>query len=177
MERLTFEHDGKMALCCGEEDAGPCDCKFGADDCAACNPCEIEQAAIDRLAAYEETGLEPEEITTKPEGCVFYCNRKCTLDADWCAEGPGCQRELTQETAMHLLELAWAEKGGRLVVLPEVGKGDLDSFKDFLEDVFKDAAQYDPTVGIYGMRSGEIKLANALMEALRSYDALGPWNT
>lgn len=77
----------------------------------------------------------------------------------------------------HLQELAQAEKGGRLVVLPEVWKDDLDAFKDGLEDYFKDAADYAPDVGIFGMRDGETKLANALMEALRSYDALGPWNT
>lgn len=74
--------------------------------------------AICQLADYEDTGLGPQEITTEPYGCVFYCNRKCNLDGDWCCEGPGCQQEINAETAKHLLELAQAEKDGRLVVLP-----------------------------------------------------------
>lgn len=72
----------------------------------------------DRLAAYEDTGLEPEEITTEPYGCVFYCNRKCNLYGDFCAEGPGCPDEIGAEAVKHLLELAKAEEDGRLVVLP-----------------------------------------------------------
>lgn len=72
----------------------------------------------DRLAAYEDTGLEPEEITTEPYGCVFYCNRKCNLYGDFCAEGPGCPDEIGAEAVKHLLELAKAEEGGWLVVLP-----------------------------------------------------------
>lgn len=74
--------------------------------------------ALLRLAAYEDTGLGPDEITTEPYGCAFYCNRKCNLDGDWCAEGPGCPYEIKAETAKHLLEFAQAEKDGRLVVLP-----------------------------------------------------------
>lgn len=74
--------------------------------------------AIVRLAAYEDKGLLPDEITTEPYGCVFYCNRKCNLNDDFCAEGPGCPWELSAEAAKHLLELAQAEKDERLVVLP-----------------------------------------------------------
>ena len=72
-----------------------------------------DQARLDRLAAYEDTGLEPEEITVKPHPCAFYCNRRCTLDNDWCAEGPGCQRELSAEDARRLRELLEAERDGR----------------------------------------------------------------
>ena len=86
---------------------------FGAfDEICALSEC------VDRLAAYEDTGLKPDEITTEPYGCVFYCNRKCNLDGDFCAEGPGCPREIDAGAAKHLLELAQAEKDGRLVVLP-----------------------------------------------------------
>lgn len=83
-------------------------------DRSKCGPLAI----IDRLAAYEDTGLGPDEITTEPYGCVFYCNRKCNLDGDWCAEGPGCPYEIGAETAKRLLELARAEKDGRLKVIP-----------------------------------------------------------
>lgn len=70
------------------------------------------------LKKYKATRLDPEEITTEPYGCVFYCNRKCNLDGDFCAEGPGCPYEIGAETAKHILELAQAEKDGRLVVMP-----------------------------------------------------------
>lgn len=64
-----------------------------------------ERKAFDRLAAYEDTGLEPEEIKEGIEvGKELFFER-----ADLYAElGP----------IDHLLELAQAEKDGRLVVLP-----------------------------------------------------------
>ena len=108
MERLTKRIDGEAVL---QECNGPC---------KSCNgvSCEDVFQVFDRLAAYEDTGLRPEEITTEPYGCVFYFNRKCNLDGDFCAEGPGCPHEIDAKTAKHLLELAQAEKDGRLVVLP-----------------------------------------------------------
>ena len=57
----------------------------------------------ERLRDYEDTGLEPEEITTGKAACVFYCNRRCNLDGDWCPEGPGCRWELSPEAAMALI--------------------------------------------------------------------------
>lgn len=101
-------------VCCTHFEGG--DCQAIQGHCA--DRCAWEEAAWERLAAYEDTGLEPEEITTEPYGCVFYCNRKCNLDGDFCAEGPGCPHEINAETAKHLLELAQAEKDGMLVVLP-----------------------------------------------------------
>nr|DAG79061.1 MAG TPA: hypothetical protein [Caudoviricetes sp.] len=55
MERLTMWYDGNHAICENEE------CTSG--DCPFADPiCEQVQNIIDRLAAYEDTGLEPEEI-------------------------------------------------------------------------------------------------------------------
>lgn len=82
-------------------------------------PRNIPEERFLKLAAYEDHGLQPEEITAEPYGCVFYCNRKCNLDGDFCVEGPGCPYEIGAEAAKHLLELAQAEKDGRLVVLPD----------------------------------------------------------
>ena len=65
--------------------------------------CEEISKIVDRLAAYEDTGLEPEEITPGQPSCVFYCNRQCNLDGDFCPEGPGCPRELIPDAALHLL--------------------------------------------------------------------------
>lgn len=112
MERLTEHHVNKTLgayMVC----SGAC-IKEDFD----CTLCENLNKIVNTLAAYEGTGLEPEEITTEPYGCVFYCNRKCNLDGDFCAEGPGCPHEINAETAKHLLELAQAEKDGRLMVLP-----------------------------------------------------------
>lgn len=65
--------------------------------------CLYTQVMLTRLKEYEDTGLMPEEITTGRPACVFYCNRKCNLNGDFCSEGPGCPRELDAETAMQLL--------------------------------------------------------------------------
>lgn len=111
MERLTDHHVNKSLgayMVCSKT----CDNHICSVDCE-----EISKI-VDLLAAYEDTGMEPEEITTEPYGCVFYCNRTCNLDGDFCAEGPGCPHEINAETAKHLFELAQAEKDGRLVVLP-----------------------------------------------------------
>lgn len=86
---------------------------------------------IDRLAAYEDTELEPEEIVSVQEEpwCVFYFNRRCNLDGDFCPEGPGCPQEMSPEDALRLLKLAQAEKDGRLVVLPDAKYTDADGEK------------------------------------------------
>lgn len=55
MDRLTMWYDGNHAICENEE------CTSG--DCPFADPiCEQVQNIIDRLAAYEDTGFEPEEI-------------------------------------------------------------------------------------------------------------------
>lgn len=117
MERLT-EHHVRKTL--GAYMACSVAC---INDDFDCNNCEKLEEIVDRLAAYEDTGLAPEEITPELYGCVFYCNRKCNIDGDFCAEGPGCPRETDAETAKHLLELAQAEKDGRLVVLRAAHQG------------------------------------------------------
>lgn len=66
-------------------------------------PRNIPEERFLKLAAYEDTGLEPEEITQGQPSCVFYCNRQCNLDGDFCPEGPGCPRELIPDAALHLL--------------------------------------------------------------------------
>lgn len=65
-----------------------------------------------------------------------------------------------------LREIADAKKDRRLVVLPEVSEADREAFVDGLHDYFLEASNYDPSVGIFGMREGESELANALMSAL-----------
>lgn len=80
---------------------GVCCTHFGGMECFACNGdcsrgCTWEEAAWSRLAAYEDTGLEPEEITAMQH----------TLDEYHKVADP----------------LLRAQAEGRLVVLPEPPK-------------------------------------------------------
>lgn len=64
---------------------------------------EYSNQAVDRLAAYEETGLEPEEITR-----VFNEDSVLKLTS-----------QILQITPDRLRELAKADRDGRCVVLPQ----------------------------------------------------------
>lgn len=101
---------------------------------------------LEELAEYKDIGLTSEEL-------ALY--------------------KTVKDVALHtpagrLVDILYAERDGRLVVLPEVPEDDRQAFVEGLHDYFQEAANYDPSVGIFGMRSGEAKLANALMDALRS---------
>lgn len=74
---------------------------------------------LDRLAAYEDTGLEPEEVSEYQRLCDSYV--KAGLDAkfvQFCIDAT--QNGLSMD---RIRELAQAEKDGRLAVLP-CKKGD-----------------------------------------------------
>ena len=132
MERLT-KTDG-----IGQRDLIRCfDCSLekAGENLEHCGYCEEGwQRALERLAAYEDTGLEPEEITAKPYPCVFYCNRHCALDNDFCAEGPGCQKELSAEDVKHLLELAEADRKGEIIICKTDYTGKCGTCKHFERD-------------------------------------------
>lgn len=81
--------------------------------------CVKELAA--RLAAYEETGLEPEEIRDSIGGISPICVQCDGKTSDGVVtEKCGYPDDITKclEQSKHLCELAQAEKEGRLVVLP-----------------------------------------------------------
>lgn len=81
--------------------------------------CVKELAA--RLAAYEETGLEPEEIRDSIGGISPICVQCDGKTSDGIVtEKCGYPDDITKclEQSKHLCELAQAEKEGRLVVLP-----------------------------------------------------------
>ena len=92
--------------------------------CLSCDgtSCGFTQAIVDRLAAYEDTGLEPDEIKENIGLMSPICvgcdgktadgkrTEKCTyVDDDF---------RKCLERSVHLSELAHAEERGRLVVLP-----------------------------------------------------------
>ena len=84
--------------------------------CRTCNgaKCADIFPMIDRLAAYEETGLEPEEMSEYQHLCDSYA--ETGLDSkfvQFCIDAT--QNGLSMN---RIRELAQAEKDGRLVVLP-----------------------------------------------------------
>ncbi len=119
------------------------------DGQASYNTLDMRKLA-NRLAAYEDTGLEPENL----EAGKFLLQ--------YLAENKGC---LTGALG-RLHEILEAENDGRLAVLPEVPEADRKLFADNLHDVFTEWANYDPSVGIFGMSEGERALADAIMKAL-----------
>lgn len=89
MERYTENHydgNGYYLIC-----SGNC-------ETLNCGDCGILDKIVDRLAAYEETGLEPEEV------------RRCLEFEDICLD------EYIKHERLH--ELAQADREGRCVVLP-----------------------------------------------------------
>ena len=95
MERLPMWYDGNQAICENEE------CSLSR--CPFADPvCEQTQSIIDRLAAYEETGLEPEDF-----------KRAFTEDVLLKLTG-----QLLGVAPDRLRELAQADREGRCVVLP-----------------------------------------------------------
>ena len=104
MERMTEWNDEQTRHAyyprCFEEPCYGGGCKI--------KDCPFETAVCDRLAAYEETGLEPEAVETV----------KLAL----CAKHMVDLETLNNTPISRLVELAEADKDGRVIVLPcEVG--------------------------------------------------------
>lgn len=113
MERLTSREpriSGMPGVCCTHFEGG--DCQAIQGHCA--DGCAWEEAAWERLAAYEDTGLKPEDIDAlqkREQGLAeMLVNVSC-----------GCAVPYTR-----LAELAQAEKDGRLVMLPDAKYTDAD---------------------------------------------------
>ena len=80
MERLTKRMDSFSYALCGNVILAKCEnCQNRMDSCYE-EDCGVSVEALKRLAAYEDTGLEPEEINEalrekqeREKGCVW-CN-------------------------------------------------------------------------------------------------------
>lgn len=110
MERYTYFDGGKWRMRVGDT--------------------EYSGKETERLAAYEDTGLEPEEIRDSIGGISPICVQCDGKTSDGVVtEKCGYPDDITKclEQSKHLCELAQAEKEGRLVVLP---------CKDWFEIVF-----------------------------------------
>ena len=82
---------------------------------------DLLEKQIDRLAAYEDTGLEPEEIKDsigRMSPICVQCDGKTSdgIRTEKCGYPDNITKCLEQ--SKHLSELAQAEQDGRLVVLP-----------------------------------------------------------
>ena len=101
MERLTYDFEIGGNHCWQVKGADNLECREvcerQGDD--GCRTCPIAKA-FDRLAAYEDTGLEPEEIELLAKQRDLY--------VDACGELP----------LKRIRELAQADREGRVVVLP-----------------------------------------------------------
>lgn len=112
-----------------------------------------DQARLDRCAAYEDTGLEPEDIKNILDRYKVF------------------RSAISDETGQPMVswtragELCRADRDGRCVVLPQVSEQDRRGMADFLHDCFAEWT-HDPSVGLYGMTDGEAALASAFMAAL-----------
>ena len=98
-------------VCCTHFEGG--DCQAIQGHCA--DGCAWEEAAWERLAAYEDTGLEPEEVT----------QIKLAIMGKSLAE----IKEFEGVSIDRMIELTQAEKDGRLVVLPDAKYTDADGEK------------------------------------------------
>ena len=98
MKRLTYFDGGKWRLKIGDT--------------------EYSGAWVDRLAAYEDTGLEPEEITA----IIGLASENCAKTADKIDQLLSDDKELGEYRALgpidRLRELAEADREGRCVVYP-----------------------------------------------------------
>ena len=79
--------------------------------------CPFEIAVCERLAAYEDTGLTPKEVTALGELFDYALKESKTL---------------TEQLTLlhHIRELAEADKDGRVVVLPCKGYSSIDIARD-----------------------------------------------
>ena len=114
MERLTSREpriSGMPGVCCTHFEGG--DCQAIQGHCA--DGCAWEEAAWERLAAYEDTGLEPEEVT----------QIKLAIRGKSLAE----IKEFEGVSIDRMIELTQAEKDERLVVLPDAKYTDADGEK------------------------------------------------
>ena len=121
------------------------------------------QEIFDRLAAYEETGLEPEEI----ERILDSYGRGMTLRTEN-AQRLGIIKEISTN---RLRELAQAEKEGRLVVLQNVKYTDSDGEKALRHAMYMCGVQNNPVTRYTADAIAEKLTREAAEAALKEKEA------
>lgn len=138
MERYTYQAGGKWRIRIGDT--------------------EHSGQWVDRLAAYEDTGLEPEELgklAVKMEAALPY---KAFFED--LVDG-----QKLSEALSHIRYLALADKEGRCVVLPKADRSSYISIADLLSDDLTDWI-HDPSVGLYGPNGEEAAIMRCFITAL-----------
>lgn len=107
------------------------------------------QNACEKLAAYEDTGLEPEDF-------------KRAFNEDAVLKLAGQALNITPD---RLRELAQADREGRCVVLPKADRSSYISIADLLSDDLTDWI-HDPSVGLYGPNGEEAAIMRCFITAL-----------
>lgn len=139
MERLTEKHFGR------EDHYMKCS-ETCANDSEMCGGCPYLDKLVERLAAYEDTGLEPEEIMAAFQNSYTAAeiediqNEAYDLDVDSVLRNhfdiPWADAADIRKNIDHLRDLVKAEKEGRLVVLPYPPRPMLKDRNPFNTDVY-----------------------------------------
>lgn len=131
---------------------GELTCNMAKDDCRKMGgDCQIDSKILDRLAAYEDTGLEPEEI----DRILDAYGRGMTLRTE------NAQRlEIVKDIkTTRLRELAQADREGRCVVLDDITVADLQQMLSVLDfTCYGDGAETYTTGYRNGHRNGRIEI-------------------
>ena len=125
MKRLTYDFEIGGNHCWQVKGADNLECREVCERQGdnGCKTCPISKA-FDRLAAYEDTGLEPEEIKRIYQEWSHYLNFAGERNAiDGAIEDIYDNGNIDYN---RLRELAQADREGRCVVLPEGGCEDKD---------------------------------------------------
>lgn len=110
------------------------------------------QKCVEALAAYEDTGLEPEDI------------RQLTDDIEsrflvWIEKHYGI-------SGARFTELMEAKRDGRCLILPSRSIAARYDVADMLQDDLKESSFSDPSVGIFGLTWAEGELWQAVIDGL-----------
>lgn len=126
---------------------------FESKDAAYAEVCRERDALKKKLAAYENTGVTPEEIVHIKNG----------IERVW-----KLQQDIDKEKLKHIEELVGAENEGRLVVLKCVPAlkpymkntlyiiDDGEIFDDFVTEVIVGENESGEVVSVYGMYGGDV---------------------
>ena len=131
---------------------GEITCNMARDDCRKMGgDCQIDSKILDRLAAYEETDLEPEDI----DRILDAYGRGMTLRT----ESSQRLKIVKDIKTTRLCELAQADKEGRCVVLDDITVADLQQMLSVLDSTrYGDDAETYTTGYRNGHRNGRIEI-------------------
>lgn len=121
----------------------------------------------DRLSAYEDTGLEPEEVEGVRCGAILW--RDAFIHEKEKREHDTQVAEEIEALGLspdRLRELAQADKEGRCIVLPTKSINARYDVADMLEDFKEEAEFVGLSIGIFGITWAESEILQSIINAL-----------